>query len=788
MIALMTMVAGAAHGQTMPEPVEPYQDWLETACVMQPWSLGRVRAMVEDRDEWIPRLKSWGVDTVIFIPGPGDINPSYPPEVLRAAADDYHAAGMKVLMYWSIMHVGHHETWHTVAGQKPEWWQRDAEGGVVTVYGDKWLCPNTGALDYCIDLGIETARAMDADGIMLDNNEFYHTEVGATGYCEGCQAAFRDNVRQTLGDEALREMGLDPETVRCPLPNEPLWGEWVDWRYIAWRDATAEFRRRVREALPGTMLCANTQYKYNWVLAVHEQIEGEDVLFSESKNQLGREMSSKLAYGHAIADGKPVWNYLGTWQADDLNRLETTDVILDALCTTLAWNCPPWIVGYGLIFQAPAQWWVQGHYTVPAEARWMRAEGGGPDGSTAVALSSPEEAARISVSHQPFIEVDPGQEFSFAIRYRTEDVEGVGPRVRITFVDEGHRPPEGEPHVFYAEGEGGTHGWEELTLDGIVAPEGAAVVNVEPFLWNASGTVWWDDVRLISSGENLVRNGDFEMPAGEIDSAARDALVGGMQFRREHEDLFRGAVRVADVGVLLSRHSVDFAQVYNRFPRPTLNALFDAHMPFQILREQQLDEEHLSRVRVLLVPQASCLSDEYLRALAAWTRAGGRLIFTGATGMLTEYAEERETDVLAELLGHTREELARPQTVGEGSALWLPQEDANREVPEGLVGAIGAMGGGQTVRVTTGGEGVDVVAWAQPERRRVLLHLDRQEAGERAPMGMRVGVPDGWGTPESVRMIDLSGEEREVEFACEGGTVSFEVDAPEWYGVVVVGF
>lgn len=787
-IAMLVAIAGAARAQRMPQPVEPYQDWLETACVMQPWSLERVRALVDDREEWIPRLRSWGVDTVIFIPGPGDINPSYPPEVLKAAADDYHAAGMRVLMYWSIMHVGHHETWHTVGNEHPEWWQRDAEGGVVTVYGDEWLCPNTGALDYTIELGIELARQMDADGIMLDNNEFYYTEVGATGYCDGCQAAFRAHIRQKLGDDALREMGLQPETVRCPLPGEALWGEWVDWRYVAWREATGEFRRRVREALPGTMLTANTQYKYTWVLAVHEQPRAEDVLFSESKNQIAREMSCKLAYGHALADGKPVWNYLGTWVDGDLNRLTEPETIMDALCTTLAWNCPPWIVGYGLIFQSPAQWWVQGHYTVPEGARWLREERGGPDGSTAVGLSSPGEIARMSVSHQPFLEIEPGQRFSLAVRYRTEGVEGEGPRVRLTFVDENHRPPAGGPHVFFADGEGGTHGWQELTLEGIVAPEGAAVLNVEAFLWNASGTVWWDDVRLISDGENVLRNPGFEMPAGSVNAQARDALVGGLQFRREHETLYRGAVRWADVGLLLSRHSVDFAQVYNRFPRPTMHALLDAHIPFAVFEEDQLDAAHLSRVKVLAVPQASCLSDEHLQALAAWTRGGGRLMITGATGLMTQYAQEREGDLLAELLGHTREELAKGLAVGEGAARWLPQGDANREVAEGLVEAIRAMGGGEIVRVTAGGEGVDVVAWAQPGQRRVLLHLDRHEAGEREPMAVRVAIPEGWGVPESVRMLDLNGDEREVEFTCDGGRVAFEVEAPEWYAVVVVRY
>lgn len=779
------ITAGAAHAQALVPPQQPYQDWLEAACVMQPWSGQRVGAMIDERAEWIPRLQDWGVTAVIFIPSPGDIRPHHPLEVMRAAIDDYHAAGIKVIMYWSIMHVGHHETWHTVAQEHPEWWQRDAEGGTVTVYGDNWLCPNTGALDYTIDFGIELARAWNADGIMLDNNEFYYTPVGATGYCEGCQTAFRAHIRDRLGDEALRALGLDPETVRCPLPEEPLWPHWVDWRYLAWRDATAEFRRRVQEALPGTMLCANTQYKHNWVLAVQEQIEGEDLLFSESRNQLGREMSAKLAYGHCLADGKPVWNYLGTWQDNDSNRLQTPPQILDQLCTSLAWNTAPWIVGYGLIFQSPAQWWVQGHYTVPQGATWTRAEGAGPDGSVAVALSSPE-TARISITHQPFIAVQPGQRFSFAIRYRTEDVQGGTPRVRITFVDENRRAPAGTPYVFYAEGEGGSHDWQELRLDGIVAPEGAVVVNVEPFLWEASGTVWYDDVRFELDGANLVRNGDFEMPAGAIDAEAQDTLVGGLQFLRAHADLYRGATRWADVGLLLSRHSMDFGKAYNRFPRPTINALLDAHIPFAVLEEHQLDPEHLGRFRVLVVPQATCLANEHLQALASWVRGGGRLIFTGATSEFTEYRGERDGDLLAQLLGRPRAEMSEPVAVGEGRAQWLPQGDADVEVAPGLIEAIRALGGGRIVRVEGAADGIDLVAWAQPEERRLLMHLDRHQAGVGGEVTLRVALPEGWAPPARVTVHDLQTGTREVPATCTAGEVTFTIPAPEWYAVVAI--
>ena len=50
-IGTLTTIAGACHGQALVPAQEPYQDWLEAACIMQPWSMERVSAMIEDRDE-----------------------------------------------------------------------------------------------------------------------------------------------------------------------------------------------------------------------------------------------------------------------------------------------------------------------------------------------------------------------------------------------------------------------------------------------------------------------------------------------------------------------------------------------------------------------------------------------------------------------------------------------------------------------------------------------------------------------------------------------------------------
>ncbi|MCD6361193.1 MAG: beta-galactosidase trimerization domain-containing protein [Armatimonadetes bacterium] len=791
-VAVIVMCArGAiawAQGPVVTEPVQPFQPWTEATAIVQPWSGERTEAMVEDRAAWIPRLQQMGFQAVIFIPGPGDIEPNYPTEVLRAAIDDYHAAGMKVLMYWSVMHVGHHETWHTVGSQHPEWWQRDAEGGTVDIYGDHWLCPNTGALDYCIDLGIRLARELDVDGVMLDNQEFYWTRVGATCYCAGCESKFRHDMREQLGDARLRRMGLDPEAIRCPLPGEALFPYWVDWRYRAWREATETFRTRLREAIPGIVLTANTQYKYKWPLGVLEVIGGEDMLFSESKNQLGPVMSWKLAYGRALAGGKPIWNYLDTWPDDDPTCMLSPDEIYDRVCTSLAWNTSPWIVGYGLISRQPAFRWVRGDYSRDGRGSWLRAEGEGVNGSTAVRLSG-DGPVRISVSHQPFIPVQAGQRFSFRCHYRVAEMTEGLPRVRITFVDAKHKAPTGKPYVFYVDGSRDATEWTELALDEIVAPAGAEVVNVEPFLWNADGTVWYDDVQLLRDGENLVENGDFETAADDATRASREALARCLNFQREHRELYRGATLYADVGLFVSRHSADFGYEYMRYPSGSMQALLSAHIPFEVVLEGQLGPERLAKYRVLIAPVASCLGDNQIRTLARYVLSGGNLIFTGRTAMLDPYGKERGTDVLAKLLGRRRAEMTEPVKVGKGRALWIADDPGRRweKNPSPaelkvLSDAVRALGGGGQVRIEGAPEAIEVTCYAQARERRIILHLDNQRyGGPRPDLQIGVELPGGWTQQGPARYLDLDGSTRNL-----GSGDTLTVPTPERYAVVVI--
>ncbi len=184
---------------------------------------------------------------------------------------------------------------------------------------------------------------------MLDNNQFFYTPNGWTCHCEGCQKRFRQYVRERFGDEdALRLFGARANALRIPVEKGPLFALWVHWRNRVWAEVNETFRARLRQADPKIMLFANTQYEWpDGLLASDLQYEHEDVLLSESRGLSGRHMSDKMVVGQALAGGRPLWNYIGTFEESDFTRLRPQAVVGPIIAASLAHGARPWIVYYG---------------------------------------------------------------------------------------------------------------------------------------------------------------------------------------------------------------------------------------------------------------------------------------------------------------------------------------------------------------------------------------------------------------------------------------------------------
>jgi hypothetical protein len=340
----------------LPLPAAPpmRDSWLWGANILQPYGHSEYVALVNVGDR-PRRLKSeLGFNTVVVQP-PESHNSINEPKLhvtdaqFREAVTAYHAAGYHVILYTSVMGDGMNPEFQSgrLTQKHPDWEQRDPKGNPVMVYGAPWLCPSSPAREYTLDHALRVVREFHPDGILLDNNEFFHADAGWTCHCEYCTRAFREYARHRLGPALTQQLfGVPPEKLEIPSTEGPLFSLWLHWRNRVWAGINESFRDQLRKINPHAILFANTQYLWDdGMLGTDLQYKREDILISESCNLSSRKMSEKMLLGGALAEGRPLWNYIGTFvNNEDYTGLKPVGVVGPLIAATLAHGARPWIV------------------------------------------------------------------------------------------------------------------------------------------------------------------------------------------------------------------------------------------------------------------------------------------------------------------------------------------------------------------------------------------------------------------------------------------------------------
>ena len=94
-------------------------------------------------------------------------------------------------------------------------------------------------------------------------------------------------------------------------------------------------------------------------------------------------------------------------------------------------------------------------------------------------------------------------------------------------------------------------------------------------------------------------------------------------------------------------------------------ALTREHIPFDVILDKDLTSEALSRYRVLILPNAACLSDSQANAVRNFVERGGGLLAEFETGLYDERGRRRASNPLAGVLGISEIGGAMPPAVGE---------------------------------------------------------------------------------------------------------------------------
>ncbi len=121
------------------------------------------------------------------------------------------------------------------------------------------------------------------------------------------------------------------------------------------------------------------------------------------------------------------------------------------------------------------------------------------------------------------------------------------------------------------------------------------------------------------------------------------------------EPYLRNTACLADVGLVYSEQTdqnyggKDWQRSARDHANGFYHALIEDRMPFEMVSDRLLDEEHLKPYRVLILPNIAALSDAQCTQLKNYVARGGSIVATYETSLYDEYGNHRENFGLADL-------------------------------------------------------------------------------------------------------------------------------------------
>ena len=128
-------------------------------------------------------------------------------------------------------------------------------------------------------------------------------------------------------------------------------------------------------------------------------------------------------------------------------------------------------------------------------------------------------------------------------------------------------------------------------------------------------------------------------------------------WHHRHERYFRNEESLARVAIVYSQQTATFyggPQAHAKVEDPTqgvYQALIEARVPFDMVHDGLLDAAHVSRYKVLILPNIAALSDAQCAQLKAFVEAGGSIVATHETSLYDEWGKRRDDFGLASLFG-----------------------------------------------------------------------------------------------------------------------------------------
>ncbi|MDR2914851.1 MAG: beta-galactosidase trimerization domain-containing protein [Tannerella sp.] len=122
------------------------------------------------------------------------------------------------------------------------------------------------------------------------------------------------------------------------------------------------------------------------------------------------------------------------------------------------------------------------------------------------------------------------------------------------------------------------------------------------------------------------------------------------------ERYLRNTASLSRIGMVFSQQSgrvggEPWQQRSNEHSSGMYHALVEGGIPFDMVNDQLLDEEHLKQYKLLILPNITALSDAQCDQLRAFVKSGGSIVATFETSLYDETGKRRQDFALRDLFG-----------------------------------------------------------------------------------------------------------------------------------------
>jgi Hypothetical glycosyl hydrolase 6/Beta-galactosidase trimerisation domain len=120
----------------------------------------------------------------------------------------------------------------------------------------------------------------------------------------------------------------------------------------------------------------------------------------------------------------------------------------------------------------------------------------------------------------------------------------------------------------------------------------------------------------------------------------------------KNEKYMRNEKSLAEVAIVYSQQSATYyGRTVEDHALGYYEALVEARVPFDMVHDLLLDEDHVNRYRVLILPNIAALSDRQCEQLTRYVENGGSIVATYETSLYDEWGKRRKDFGLTGLFG-----------------------------------------------------------------------------------------------------------------------------------------